>query len=113
MVFTRGLLLQLALTIEEIHGGILRKVFFAHVTACGFTGWMYRKSVFQGEVTIATKYSPTQLYLLLNALHGFLLPDFPGRCDAVQQSRDAALFLLPSFLLLVRPEAFLLPPTVT
>ena len=58
--------------------------------------------------------APNQLYLLLNALHGFLLPDFPDRCDAVQESRVAALFLLPSLLLLyVRLKAILLPPIVT
>ena len=59
---------------REIHGGILRKVLFAHLIACEFTGWLYSKSVLQGEDTNSTNPSPIQMYLLLNVLNGFLLP---------------------------------------
>ena len=75
MVFTRGLLLQLALTIEEYTEDLCEKSSLLMSQHASSTGWLYRKSVFQGEVTIATKCSPTLLYLLPNALHGFLLPE--------------------------------------
>lgn len=56
--------------------------------------------------------SPTQMYLLLNVLHGFLLPGFPILVILFTNIRLLALFLLPSLLPYVQPKTFLPPQSL-